>query len=94
MTGDNLEYLILALHSKILTYAFKSYYAGGGLGETGYRYKKAFIEKLPVPKPSDESVNNSKEWVKNSELDKIDDLLAKSFNLTEEESLYIYANIG
>ena len=94
MTGDNLEYLMLALHSKILTYAFKSYYAGGGLGETGYRYKKAFIEKLPVPKPSDESVNNSKEWVKNSELDKIDDLLAKSFNLTEEESLYIYANIG
>lgn len=29
---------------------FKEYYAGGGLGETGYRYKKAFFENLPIPK--------------------------------------------
>ncbi len=34
----------------MVTFAFKTFYAGGGLGESGYRYKKAFIERLPIPK--------------------------------------------
>ncbi|GAA8522633.1 hypothetical protein KKKH9_05790 [Helicobacter pylori] len=38
------------LHSKLITFAFKTFYAGGGLGESGYRYQKAFIERLPIPK--------------------------------------------
>ncbi|GAA8099139.1 hypothetical protein HpDR14_15000 [Helicobacter pylori] len=33
----------------MITFAFKTFYAGGGLGESGYRYKKAFIERLPIP---------------------------------------------
>ena len=52
MTGEHLEYLYHLLHSKTATYFFKTFYAGGGLGETGYRYKKAFLENLPVPKPN------------------------------------------
>ena len=24
---------------------------GGGLGDSGYRYKKAFLDQLPVPAP-------------------------------------------
>ncbi len=46
----SLTYLLGILHSKLITYAFKSFYAGGGLGTDGYRYKKAFIEHLPIPK--------------------------------------------
>ncbi|GAA7787972.1 class I SAM-dependent DNA methyltransferase [Helicobacter pylori] len=48
-TGEHLRYLLGMLHSKLITFAFKTFYAGGGLGESGYRYKKAFIERLPIP---------------------------------------------
>ncbi|WP_412030819.1 Eco57I restriction-modification methylase domain-containing protein [Helicobacter pylori] len=46
LTGEHLRYLLGMLHSKLITFAFKTFYAGGGLGESGYRYKKAFIERL------------------------------------------------
>ena len=36
------------LNSKLMTYCFKKFYAGGGLGNKGYRYKKVFLEKLPI----------------------------------------------
>ncbi|WP_412021418.1 Eco57I restriction-modification methylase domain-containing protein [Helicobacter pylori] len=50
LTGEHLRYLLGMLHSKLITFAFKTFYAGGGLGKNGYRYKKAFIERLPIPK--------------------------------------------
>ncbi|NHA92365.1 class I SAM-dependent DNA methyltransferase [Helicobacter pylori] len=50
LTGEHLRYLLGMLHSKLITFAFKTFYAGGGLGESGYRYKRAFIERLPIPK--------------------------------------------
>jgi adenine-specific DNA-methyltransferase len=49
MTGSHLRYLCGLLNSKPVELFFKQYYAGGGLGEEGYRYKKAFLEKLPIP---------------------------------------------
>lgn len=53
MTGKNLKYLIGILNSKPATFFFKQFYAGGGLGESGYRYKKVFLERLPIPKISE-----------------------------------------
>lgn len=50
LTGEHLRYLLGMLHSKLITFAFKTFYAGGGLGESSYRYQKAFIERLPIPK--------------------------------------------
>ncbi|GAA7613876.1 class I SAM-dependent DNA methyltransferase [Helicobacter pylori] len=55
LTGEHLCYLLGMLHSKLITFAFKTFYAGGGLGESGYRYKKAFIERLPIPKITPEN---------------------------------------
>lgn len=53
LTGKNLYYLLCLLHSKFITYCFKNFYAGGGLG-VGYRYKKAYLENLPIPQiPAD-----------------------------------------
>jgi adenine-specific DNA-methyltransferase len=49
MTGKNLKYLLGLLNSKPVAFFFKTFYAGGGLGEDGYRYKKAFLERLPLP---------------------------------------------
>ncbi|MDI1471553.1 N-6 DNA methylase [Thermodesulfovibrio sp. 1176] len=49
MTGKNMKYLCGLLNSHPVTYFFKKWYAGGGLGEEGFRYKKAFLEQLPIP---------------------------------------------
>ena len=52
MTGQNLKFLISILNSKPFTYFFRRFYAGGGLGDESYRYKKAFLERVPIPKIS------------------------------------------
>ena len=55
MTGEHLEYLVRFFNSKVGFYLFKTFYAGGGLGDNGCRYKKQFLEKLPIPKPPKDS---------------------------------------
>jgi hypothetical protein len=49
MTGNNLKYILGLLNSRPVAFFFKIFYAGGGLGEDGYRYKKAFLEQLLIP---------------------------------------------
>ncbi|MDR0872023.1 MAG: hypothetical protein LBN27_00960 [Prevotellaceae bacterium] len=78
MTGENLEFLYHALHTKAVTYFFKTFYAGGGLGEEGYRYKKKFLENLPVPKNFSEFDFNAKELS-----------ICKLYQLTDEEIKFI-----
>jgi len=80
LTGEHLEYLYHILHSKATTYFFKTFYAGGGLGENGYRYKKAFLEKLPVPKPSVPIDFNEKN---------LNEAVYKLYQLMEEEIEFI-----
>ncbi|WP_423751980.1 Eco57I restriction-modification methylase domain-containing protein [Helicobacter pylori] len=76
LTGEHLRYLLGMLHSKLITFAFKTFYAGGGLGESGYRYKKAFIERLPIPQITE----------KNQELaDKITDSAKQILVLKEKK---------
>lgn len=78
LTGEHLRYLLGMLHSKLITFAFKTFYAGGGLGESGYRYKKAFIERLPIPQITE----------KNQELaDKITDSAKQILVLKEKKTL-------
>ena len=80
MTGEGIEYLYHAFHTSIVTYIFKRFYAGGGLGEEGYRYKKVFFEKLPIPKKcvSDTFDKTSAER-----------LLIEMYNLSLEEVRFI-----
>ena len=80
MTGKDIQYLYHAFHTQIMTYIFKRFYAGGGLGEEGYRYKKAFFEKLPIPKAC---ISNS--------FDKLsaEEFLIKIFKFTEAEIKFI-----
>ncbi|EAI9630225.1 class I SAM-dependent DNA methyltransferase [Campylobacter coli] len=102
LTGENLKYLIAFLNNDFVAFIFKTFYAGGNLGENGFRYKKAFLEKLPIPKINsknqklaDELINlvdkilKAKEQDKNAntqELEnKINSLVYKLYNLTEEE---------
>ncbi|TKX28856.1 DUF7149 domain-containing protein [Campylobacter estrildidarum] len=102
LTGENLKYLIAFLNNEFVAYIFKEFYAGGNLGENGFRYKKAFLEKLPIPKinsknqkTADELVSlvdeilKAKEQDKNADTkiqeDKINTLVYKLYNLTEDE---------
>lgn len=77
LTGENLKYLIAFLNNDFVAFIFKTFYAGGNLGENGFRYKKAFLEKLPIPKINsknqkiaDELVNSVDEILKAKEQDK------------------------
>ncbi|EOM1430580.1 class I SAM-dependent DNA methyltransferase [Campylobacter coli] len=102
LTGENLKYLIAFLNNDFVAFIFKTFYAGGNLGENGFRYKKAFLEKLPIPKINsknqklaDELINLVDEILKAKEQDKnantqelenkINSLVYKLYNLTEEE---------
>ncbi|HEC1857775.1 TPA: Eco57I restriction-modification methylase domain-containing protein [Campylobacter jejuni] len=102
LTGENLKYLIAFLNNDFVAFIFKTFYAGGNLGENGFRYKKAFLEKLPIPKINsknqklaNELVNLVDEILKAKEQDKnantqelenkINSLVYKLYNLTEEE---------
>ncbi|GAA5343656.1 MAG: hypothetical protein canaca05_11630 [Anaerolineaceae bacterium] len=51
MTGPHLKYIYALLNSDPVTWIFKKFYAGGGLGKEGFRYKKNFLEDLPIPPP-------------------------------------------
>ncbi|WQR99182.1 class I SAM-dependent DNA methyltransferase [Helicobacter pylori] len=100
LTGEHLRYLLGMLHSKLITFAFKTFYAGGGLGESGYRYKKAFIERLPIPQITeknqelaDKITDSAKQILALKEKDantqqlekEIDALVYQLYNLTDEE---------
>ncbi|MBW9223733.1 Eco57I restriction-modification methylase domain-containing protein [Methanothermococcus sp. SCGC AD-155-E23] len=52
MTGKDVnKNLLLLLNSKPLGFIFKAFYSGGGLGDKTYRYKKYYLEKLPIRLP-------------------------------------------
>jgi adenine-specific DNA-methyltransferase len=52
IVGEHLKYLTSILNSKFVNYMYKNFYSGGGLGETGIRYKKEFLEQIPIPQIS------------------------------------------
>ena len=58
MTGERIKYLTALLNSRLLTYAFRSFYAGGDLRGNTFRYKKAFLEQLSMPR-----LNNQKQQI-------------------------------
>ncbi len=53
MTGEHIKYLSAFLNSRPSHYFFKTFYAGGGVGATGVRYKKEFLNQLPIPQLSE-----------------------------------------
>ena len=83
ITGDHLDYLYKILNSQIITNIFKRYYAGGGLGLNGYRYKKAFLERLPIVKYTDSQLQ--KEICTCTNDDNVEEMIAALFGLAKEE---------
>ncbi|MEI7787196.1 MAG: Eco57I restriction-modification methylase domain-containing protein [Chlorobiaceae bacterium] len=50
LTGENTRYLTALLNSQLLTFVFRAFYAGGDLRGDTFRYKKVFLQNLPVIK--------------------------------------------
>ncbi|WP_081759135.1 TaqI-like C-terminal specificity domain-containing protein [Thioalkalivibrio sp. HK1] len=100
LTGQNLIFLLGVLNSKLFTFIFKQFYAGGGLGDHGYRYFKLFLENVPIPYPSKRKTIIKKQVEKyvecimddvsigqrNEILDsRIDQLIYEYYELTDKE---------
>ena len=96
ITGEKLKYLTALLNSKAVTFFFKSFYMGGELvGKI--RYKKAFLEQIPIPTPTDleeksiieivdKIINYKTESKSTTTLEaEIDQLVYELYGLTEEE---------
>jgi len=76
MVGKDLKYILGLLNSKPVSFFFRNYYAGGGLGEKGYRYKKAFLENLPIP-----AITSANKGI----VDKIVDLVDRIIQLKNQD---------
>ena len=48
MMGANIKYLLASLNSKLFALVFKEFYAGTMFDDSGVRYKKAFLNNLPI----------------------------------------------
>ena len=79
ISGENLESLTIFLNSKIIFSIFKLFYAGGGLGNSGIRMKKTFLQKLPLPRIVIQNVN-----FKDQEI-----LISNALTLTDDEFDYL-----
>jgi adenine-specific DNA-methyltransferase len=49
ITGENIKFLLSYFNSNLFCYVFSKYYAGGGLGDKGIRFKGDFMKDYPIP---------------------------------------------
>jgi hypothetical protein len=97
LTGKNIKFLLAFFNTKLFTYIFSRYFAGGGLGEKGIRFKSEFMKDYPIPNLSEQS---QKPFIKRAEKiitlksegknttileQQIDNLVYKLYELTYEE---------
>jgi hypothetical protein len=47
IVGENLQFLIAVMNSKLFFFCIKNFYGGGALGEHGVRMKHSFFQKFP-----------------------------------------------
>ncbi|GAB2686712.1 TaqI-like C-terminal specificity domain-containing protein [Mucilaginibacter koreensis] len=95
MTGPNLEYLVTFLNSKVADWYFDKITTTSGVGTN--RWKKVYIENLPIPVPNGEQMTRLKEiseiltgeTSKDNEVIEcrslMDNLIFELCNLTDEE---------
>ena len=84
MMSNAPEYMIGILNSKLLRWYFNT--IATGLGNSGHRYFKQFVELLPIVK-IDENVFDIKLCHKNAKY--IDEIVFSLYNLSEEEIKHI-----
>lgn len=48
ISGEGIKPLTALLNSSLISYIYKTFYSGGGLGDKGIRFKKEFLGKVPI----------------------------------------------
>lgn len=87
------------LNSKVIAYFFKKFYAGGGLGDSGYRYKKKFLLTLPIIQPTHEIEREfncfyeRKDFHSIEKLNQLENYILQLYDFNEEEKHYILKEI-
>lgn len=79
--SDDAKYLQRILSSKLFEYAYKRIFSSIELGVNGYQYNKHAFIKLPIICPDE----NTRAIINDSPLDKIDDILKRLYEITEDE---------
>ncbi len=99
MSGKDLMYIYCLLNSSVMFYLFSTFYAGGGLGENGIRFKKNFLINLPLPNKYNINYFNQlyNSFITNQISSKeLDDTISKwiydSFMFSDDEQKYIEDN--
>ena len=77
--SDKPKFLIALLSSRLYEFSYKSIFSSIELGVFGYQYNKHALIRLPIIEPSQDQ----------KEYSKIDTLVYKLYNLSEEEIKFI-----
>lgn len=88
ITGENLDILLPIMNSKLFFYAVKTFYGGGGLGESGVRMKHTFFESFHIPILCEEKIKIIMDSILSFDLNNlknIDKIIYDLYNLKEEE---------
>jgi type II restriction/modification system DNA methylase subunit YeeA len=89
ISGEKLKYLTALLNSKAVTFFFKTFYMGGELvGKI--RYKKVFLEQVPLPIPTKEQEQQIEKLVNKILVIKENDSTADVSNLETEIDHLVY----
>ena len=93
--GEELEYLLAILNSKIFFFAVKKFYGGGGLGNKGIRMKHTFFQHFHAIKPDEELKEKiSLELNKNPiNYEEIDNIFYELYELTNDEINFIKSDV-
>ncbi len=49
LVGEHVKFLTALFNSKLFRFSFAKWYSGGGLGDTGIRFKGEYMKNFPVP---------------------------------------------
>ena len=88
IVGNNLEYLLGVMNSKLFFFAVKTFYGGGVLGEHGIRMKHTFFEKFHCVEVDDKIKSVADALAKapnNTLIDCFEHILYQQYELSSEE---------
>ncbi|NWF49866.1 MAG: Eco57I restriction-modification methylase domain-containing protein [Ignavibacteriaceae bacterium] len=81
LVGNFVKYFLGIFNSKFFKFSFSKWYAGGGLGDRGIRFKSEFMKEYPIPLP----ISSNESIVKQIEL-LVDKILAANASTSSAQA--------
>jgi hypothetical protein len=87
MTGEDIDLIFLFLLSDVGFHTYTQFYAGPLLGATGFRYKKAYLQELFVPRFDEQTTKKLRAAMKElpSSRETIERIIEDFYGFTDEE---------